>query len=96
MNPVPRCQVRAIIRLYDPTDGKIIFDGHDISGKLSKEDEAYLFQNLQMKNLRMWEVSLPFLAYVPPSIQILIPVIIYLQLQFLQIPPLFSHFDTNA
>ena len=39
---------RAIIRLYDPTDGKIIFDGHDISGKLSKEDEAYLRQNMQM------------------------------------------------
>lgn len=37
-----------------------------------------------------------FFDYVPPSIQILIPVIIYLQLQFLQIPPLFSHFDTNA
>ena len=26
---------RALIRLYDPTAGKIIFDGHDISGKLS-------------------------------------------------------------
>lgn len=40
---------RAIIRLYDPTDGKIIFDGHDISAKkLSKEDEAYLRQNMQM------------------------------------------------
>ena len=39
---------RSIIRLYDPTVGKIIFDGHDISGKLSKEDEAYLRQNMQM------------------------------------------------
>ena len=39
---------RSIIRLYDPTGGKIIFDGHDISGKLSKEDEAYLRQNMQM------------------------------------------------
>ena len=39
---------RAIIRLYDPTDGKIIFDGHDISKKLSKEDEAYLRKNMQM------------------------------------------------
>ena len=38
----------SIIRLYDPTGGKIIFDGHDISGKLSKEDEAYLRQNMQM------------------------------------------------
>lgn len=39
---------RALIRLYDPTDGKIIFDGHDISGKLSKEDESYLRTNMQM------------------------------------------------
>ncbi len=39
---------RALIRLYDPTAGKIIFDGHDISGKLSKEDEAYLRTNMQM------------------------------------------------
>ena len=39
---------RSIIRLYDPTGGKIIFDGHDISGKLSKEDEAYLRLNMQM------------------------------------------------
>ena len=39
---------RSIIRLYDPTGVKIIFDGHDISGKLSKEDEAYLRQNMQM------------------------------------------------
>ena len=31
---------RSIIRLYEPTDGKIIFDGRDISGKLSKEDMA--------------------------------------------------------
>ena len=39
---------RAIIRLYDPTGGKIIFDGHDISGKMSKEDERYLRTNMQM------------------------------------------------
>ncbi len=39
---------RAIIRLYDPTDGKIIFNGHDISKKLTKENEAYLRQNMQM------------------------------------------------
>ena len=32
---------RSIIRLYNPTSGKIIFDGRDISGKMSKEDEAY-------------------------------------------------------
>ncbi len=39
---------RAIIRLYDPTDGKIVFDGHDISGKLKKEDETYLRTNMAM------------------------------------------------
>ena len=39
---------RAIIRLYDPTAGKIIFDGHDISGKMAKEDEKYLRTNMQM------------------------------------------------
>jgi len=39
---------RAIIRLYDPTDGKIIFDGRDISGKMSKADMAYLRTNMQM------------------------------------------------
>ncbi|MBR2067507.1 MAG: ABC transporter ATP-binding protein, partial [Solobacterium sp.] len=39
---------RAIIRLYQPTDGKIIFDGRDISSKLTKENEAYLRTNMQM------------------------------------------------
>ncbi len=39
---------RAIIRLYDPTGGKIIFDGHDISGKMSREDERYLRTHMQM------------------------------------------------
>jgi len=39
---------RSIIRLYDPTDGKIIFDGRDISGKISKEDISYLRTNMQM------------------------------------------------
>ena len=39
---------RSIIRLYEPTDGKIIFDGRDISGKLTKEDEKYLRTNMQM------------------------------------------------
>ena len=39
---------RSIIRLYDPTAGKIVFDGHDISGKLSKEDESYLRTNMAM------------------------------------------------
>ena len=39
---------RALIRLYDPTAGKIIFCGHDISGRLSAEDEKFLRQNMQM------------------------------------------------
>ena len=39
---------RSIIRLYEPTDGKIIFDGRDISGKLTKADEKYLRTNMQM------------------------------------------------
>ncbi|MGI6509015.1 MAG: ABC transporter ATP-binding protein [Erysipelotrichaceae bacterium] len=39
---------RSIIRLYDPTEGKIIFDGVDISGKLSKEVEKHLRTNMQM------------------------------------------------
>lgn len=39
---------RSIIRLYNPTSGKIIFDGRDISGKMSKEDETYLRVNMQM------------------------------------------------
>ena len=39
---------RTLIRLYEPTDGKIIFAGHDISGKLSAEDEKFLRQNMQM------------------------------------------------
>ena len=39
---------RSIIRLYDPTDGKIIFDGRDISKKISKSDIKYLRTNMQM------------------------------------------------
>ena len=40
---------RSIIRLYDPTDGSILFDGRDIGKKnLSKEDESYLRTNMQM------------------------------------------------
>lgn len=39
---------RSLIRLYDPTAGKIIFDGRDISGKLSKDDERFLRTNMQM------------------------------------------------
>lgn len=39
---------RAIIRLYKPTAGKVIFGGHEISGKMQAEDKAYLRQNMQM------------------------------------------------
>lgn len=39
---------RAIIRLYQPTQGQIIFDGRDISGKLSAEEEKFLRMNMQM------------------------------------------------
>ncbi len=39
---------RSIIRLYQPTDGKIIFDGTDISGKLSHSDANKLRTQMQM------------------------------------------------
>ena len=39
---------RSIIRLYDPTDGTITFDGVDISGKLDAEAERHLRTNMQM------------------------------------------------
>ena len=39
---------RSIIRLYKPTGGNVIFDGRDISDKMSKEDESFLRQNMQM------------------------------------------------
>ncbi|MBU5454519.1 ABC transporter ATP-binding protein [Caproiciproducens sp. MSJ-32] len=39
---------RSIIRLYDPTDGEIKFDGIDISGKLTKEQDKHLRTNMQM------------------------------------------------
>lgn len=39
---------RSIIRLYDPTAGKIIFDGVDITGKMSSADEKKLRTEMQM------------------------------------------------
>lgn len=40
---------RAVIRLYDPTDGKIIFEGKDISKKkLDKETRTMLRHDMQM------------------------------------------------
>lgn len=39
---------RTIIRLYDPTAGKIVFDGADISGKLDKKTTEKLRVEMQM------------------------------------------------
>ena len=39
---------RSIIRLYEPTEGKIEFKGHDISGKLSTESKTLLRTKLMM------------------------------------------------
>jgi len=39
---------RSVIRLYDPTAGKITFDGVDVSGKLSDSDMRHLRTNMQM------------------------------------------------
>ena len=40
---------RTIIRLYDPTDGEVIFDGKNISDKkLSKGDRSHVNKNMQM------------------------------------------------
>lgn len=39
---------RSLIRLNQPTEGEIIFDGVDITGKLSKNDNAKLRTEMQM------------------------------------------------
>ena len=39
---------RSIIRLYDPTAGKITFDGQDISGRLSHAQNNTLRTQMQM------------------------------------------------
>ena len=39
---------RSIIRLYDPTDGKITFNGREISGKLSTDTRKMLRAEMQM------------------------------------------------
>ncbi len=39
---------RAVIRLYDPTDGRIEFDGMDITGKMSRKNENTLRTRMQM------------------------------------------------
>ena len=39
---------RSVIRLYDPTAGKILFEGKDISGKISKDTQKLLRNDMQM------------------------------------------------
>lgn len=39
---------RSIIRLYNPTDGKITFDGMDITGRLEGNTREMLRENMQM------------------------------------------------
>lgn len=39
---------RSLIRLYNPTSGKIIFHGRDVSGKMSRDDKKFLRTNMQM------------------------------------------------
>ena len=39
---------RSIIRLYKPTDGEVIFNGKNISGKMSKEELKLLRTKMQM------------------------------------------------
>ena len=39
---------RSVIRLYEPTEGQIIFDGHDISGKLDSKTTSALRTQMQM------------------------------------------------
>ena len=39
---------RTIIRLYDPSSGEILFDGREISGKMTPEKRRYLTDNLAM------------------------------------------------
>jgi oligopeptide transport system ATP-binding protein len=39
---------RSIIRLYDPTAGRMVFDGTDISGKMSRKDNLSLRTQMQM------------------------------------------------
>ena len=39
---------RTIIRLYDPTGGEVLFDGRDISGKMTRDLRSYLTSNISM------------------------------------------------
>ncbi len=39
---------RTIIRLYEPTDGEVYFNGKLISGKLTKEEKREVTRDIQM------------------------------------------------
>ena len=39
---------RAIIRLYDPTDGEVFYKGREISGPMTKELKKYISSNMAM------------------------------------------------
>ncbi|GAY75884.1 oligopeptide transport ATP-binding protein OppF [Sporolactobacillus inulinus] len=39
---------RTIIRLYDPTEGEVIFDGQDVGGKLNRNEKKNLSKRMQM------------------------------------------------
>ena len=39
---------RSIIRLYNPTDGKVEFKGRDITGKMNKDLRSYITDNISM------------------------------------------------
>ncbi len=39
---------RSIIRLYDPTEGKIYLSGKEVSGRMTKEKKKYLTTKMQM------------------------------------------------
>ena len=39
---------RSVIRLYDPTAGQLLFEGKDISGKMSKDTQKLLRNDMQM------------------------------------------------
>lgn len=39
---------RAVIKLDEITSGQIVFDGRDISGKMSRDEENYLRENMSM------------------------------------------------
>jgi len=39
---------RSVIRLYDPTDGRIVFSGRDITGKLNGDTRQLLRKDMQM------------------------------------------------